>query len=158
MLDRFARFLFRRLGRRYKGVFMATQIPASVLVAVGVLGLPLSAYPVLLAAGAIAAAYGTIVTYSIAEFFLRPLLESVDPDLPEGVRFSFSGLPLRSRLVLTLPVFTAMTGLVVAAIVRRGGGTGELAIAVAVFLAVGLALSLELTVLLSRAITTPIAK
>ena len=253
MLDRFARFLFRRLGRRYKGLFMATQIPASVLVAVGVLGvlasyyhpsladaavivlatsgfttlgvgaaiarqrralaelaewaqsgartgpeaiaawdaaanfpvrsfrrdslatnavaalpsvavivivlgLPLSAYPVLLAAGAIAAAYGTIVTYSIAEFFLRPLLESVDPDLPEGVRFSFSGLPLRSRLVLTLPVFTAMTGLVVAAIVRRGGGTGELAITVAVSLAVGLALSLELTMLLSRAITTPIAK
>src|SRR5438309_1145092 len=133
MLDRFARFPFRRLGRRYKGVFMATQIPASVLVAVGVL----------LAAGAIAAAYGTIVTYSIAEFFLRPLLESVDPVLPEGVRFSFSGLPLRSRLVLTLPVFTAMTGLVVAAIVRRGGGTGELAITVAASLTVGLALSLE---------------
>ena len=44
MLDRFARFLFRRLGRRYKGVFMATQIPASVLVAVGVLGVLASYY------------------------------------------------------------------------------------------------------------------
>jgi len=253
MLDRLARILFRRLGRRYRGLFLATQIPASVLVAVGVLGvlaafyhpsledaavivlatsgfttlgvgaaiarqrrplaelaewaqsgarsgpeaiaawnaaanfpvrsfrrdslatnaiaalpsvavivivlgLPLSAYPVLLAAGAIAAAYGTIVTYSIAEFFLRPLLESVDPDLPENARFSFSGLPLHRRLVLTLPVFTAMTGLVVAAIVRRGGGTRELAITVAASLLVGLILSLELTMLLSRAITSPVAK
>jgi adenylate cyclase len=253
MLDRFARFLYRRLGRRYKLVFLATQIPASVLVAVGVvgllasyyhpslsdalliaattsgfivvgiglaisrqraaldemaewdrdgtasaaeaiaawdaaanypmrsfrrdslatnaiavlpsvalivlvLGLPLSAYPVLLAAGAIAAAYGTIVTYSIAEFFLRPLVERIAAELPEDFRFTANGLPLRKRLLISLPVFTATTGLVVAALVSNGGGTRALAISVLASLAVGLALSLELAVLLSRAINNPIGQ
>jgi adenylate cyclase len=252
MLDRLARFLYQRLGRRYKLVFVATQIPASVLVAVGVvgvlasyyhpsfadvtliaattsaftvlgvgwsiarhrgllegvaewgrdgeptaaetiaawdaatnfpmrsfrrnslttnaiaalpsvavmvivLGLPWSAYPVLLAAGAIAAAYGTIVTYSIAEFLLRPLIEDIGAALPDDFRFTAAGLPLRKRLLISLPVFTAITGLVVAAVVSNGGGTRMLAISVLVSLAVGLALSLELTVLLSRAITDPIA-
>ena len=36
MIDRLARFLFVRLGRRYRLVFVLTQIPASVLVALGV--------------------------------------------------------------------------------------------------------------------------
>src|SRR5690349_10103250 len=44
MLDRFARFLFQRLGRRYKLVFVATSVPASVLVALGMVGLLASYY------------------------------------------------------------------------------------------------------------------
>jgi class 3 adenylate cyclase len=128
----------------------------SVAVIVIVLGLPLSAYPVVLAAGVIAAAYGTIVTYSIAEFLVRPAVEDIAAALPEEFQFTRSGLPLRKRLLISLPVFTAMTGLVVAALVTHHGGTRMLAISVVVSLAVGLALSLELTVLLSRAITNPI--
>jgi class 3 adenylate cyclase len=254
MLDRFARLLYERLGRRYKLVFAATQIPASILVAVGVLGilaayyhpsladaaligaatsaftaagvglaisrqrgalldiaewgergalptaaetiaawdaaanfpmrsfrrdtvttnciaalpsvavmvivldLPLSAYPVLLAVGAIAAAYGTIVTYSIAEFLVRPPVEDMAAMLGEDFHFTANGLPLQRRLLISLPVFTAMTGLVVAALVSSGGGTGKLAISLLVSVAVGLALSLELTVLLSRSITNPISR
>ena len=252
-MNRLAQLLYERLGRRYKYVFLATQIPAAVLVAVGVVGvvafyyhpsladallvaattstfttfgialalvrqrdalagladwgrsgppsaadtiaawdaatnfpmrsfrsnslatntiaalpsvavmvivlrLPLSAYPVLLAAGAIAAAYGTILTYSIAELLLRPLVERIAVALPDEFRFTASGLPLRKRLLLSLPVFTAMSGLVVAAIVTDGGGTRMLAISVAAALAVGLALSLELAVLLSRSITSPISQ
>lgn len=253
MLDRFARFLYRRLGRRYKFVFVATQIPASVLVAVGVvgvlasyyhpsfadailitattsgftavgvawalvrqrgelghvvewgrqgvpsaaetiaawdaaanfamrsfrrnsletnaicvlpsitvmtivLGVPLAAFPVLLVAGAIAAAYGTIVTYSIAELLLRPVVEGIAAALPDDFRFVANGLPVRKRLLISLPIFTAVTGLVVAALVKGGGGTATLAISVLASLVVGLALSLELAVLLSRAITDPIVK
>jgi adenylate cyclase len=253
MIDRLARMLFVRLGRRYKLVFVVTQIPASVLVAIGVvgllasyyhpsiadgvliavttslftasgilltltrhrawldsiaewdangvptdtdtvaawdaavnfpmrsfrrdslttnaiaaipsiaviavvLGLPPSAYPVLLAAGAIAAAYGTVLTYSIAEILLRPLVESIAASLPESFAFTANGLSVRKRLLISLPVFAAMTGLVVAALVRDGGGTQMLASSVAAALLVGLALSLELTLILSRSITTPIAR
>ncbi|MDQ6811232.1 MAG: HAMP domain-containing protein [Actinomycetota bacterium] len=129
----------------------------SVAVMVIVLGLPVSAYPVVLAAGLIAAAYGTIVTYSIAELLVRPAVERMAAALPADFQFTRNGLPLHRRLVITLPVFTAMTGLVVAALVSDGGGTRALAIGVAVSLAVGLALSFELTLLLSRAITDPIA-
>jgi adenylate cyclase len=129
----------------------------SVAVMVIVLDLPLSAYPVVLAAGVIAAAYGTIVTYSIAEFLVRPAVEDIADALPGSFRFTRTGLPLRQRLVLSLPVFTAMTGMAVAALVTDRGGTRMLAISVVVSVVVGLLLSLELTVLLSRAITDPIA-
>jgi adenylate cyclase len=130
----------------------------SVAVIVIVLRLPLVAYPVVLAAGTVAAAYATIVNYSIAEFLVRPPLEDIAAALPDDVGFTGNGLPLRKRLVVSLPVFAATTGLVVAAVVTHHGGTRMLAISVGVSLAVGLVLSLELTVLLSRAITDPIAQ
>jgi len=253
VIDRLARFLFVRLGRRYRLVFVLTQIPASVLVALGVvlllasyyhpsiadaaviavstsaftslgilltlarhrkwleriaewdangvptgadtaaawdaavnfpmrsfrrdslmtnataalpsiaviavvLGLPPSAYPVLLVAGAIAAAYGTVLTYSIAEILMRPLVESIASHLPDDFAFTANGLSVRKRLLISLPVFAAMTGLVVAALVRDGGGTKMLAGSVAAALAVGIALSLELALLLSRSITSPLAR
>jgi hypothetical protein len=44
MLDRLARRFYERLGRRYKLVFLATQIPASVLIALGVVGALASYY------------------------------------------------------------------------------------------------------------------
>src|SRR5207253_1104927 len=44
MLDRLVRRLYERLGRRYKLVFIATQIPASVTVAIGVVGVMASYY------------------------------------------------------------------------------------------------------------------
>jgi adenylate cyclase len=252
VFDRFARFLFERLGRRYKLVFVATSVPASLFVALGmvgllaayyhpspadeiliavatscftvagvvvaisrqraaiawiaewdalsasaaetvaawdaatnfpmrsyrsstplvnsiaalpsvavieiVLGLPLSATPVLLAAGTMAAAYGTVVTYSLTELLLRPLVERIAVALPDDFQLTANGLSLRKRLLINLPVFAGMTGLVVAAIVAGGGGTRMLAISVAAAFGVGLALSLELTVLLSRAITSPIKR
>lgn len=147
----------RRSFRRNSLTTNAIATLPSVAVIVIVLGLPLSAFPVLLAAAAIAAAFGTVVTYSIAELLMRPVIERIAATLPEEFRFARTGLPLRTRLILSLPVFTAMTGLVVAAIVTDGGGTRALAISVAVSLAVGVALSFELTILLSRAITDPIA-
>ncbi len=128
----------------------------SVAVVVIVLSLPVGAYPVVLAAGVIAAAYGTILNYSIAEFLMRPAIEDIAAALPEDFRFTPTGLPLRKRLIISLPVFSAITGITVAALVTHHGGTRMLAISAGVSLAVGLALSLVLTVLLSRAITNPI--
>src|SRR5438874_493052 len=130
----------------------------SVAVIEIVLGLPLSAAPVLLVAGAIAAAYGTVITYSLTELLLRPLVERIAAALPDDFQLTANGLSLRKRLLINLPVFASMTGLVVAAIVAEGNGTRTLAVSVAAALGVGLALSLELTVLLSRAITSPIAR
>ena len=253
MIDRLARLLFVRLGRRYRLVFVVTQIPASVLIALGVvgvlasyyhpsladvaviavstsaftalgilltlarhrtwlerisewdangvptaadtaaawdaavnfpmrsfrrdslatnataalpsiaviavvLGLPPSAYPVLVVAAAIAAAYGTVLSYSIAEILMRPLVESIASQLPDDFTFTANGLSVRRRVLISLPVFAAMTGLVVAALVRDGGGTRMLATSVGAALLVGVALSLELALLLSRSITSPIAR
>src|SRR5439155_25297548 len=94
---------------------------------------------------------------SITDTFMHPPVDVIAAALPDDFQLQASGLPLRKRLVISLFVFTAMSGLVVAAFVTDGGGTGMLATGVIVSLAVGLALSHELTVLLSRAITEPIA-
>jgi adenylate cyclase len=146
-----------RSFRRNSLIANAIVVIPSAAAMVIVLGLPPRAYPVVAAAGAIAAAYGTILTYSTSELFIRPVVEDIAAALPHDFQFTTNGLPLRKRLVMSLFAFTAMTGLVVAAFVTDGGGTGMLATAVLGSLAVGLALSFELTVLLSRAITEPIA-
>jgi len=252
VLDRIARYLYSRLGPRYKLVFYATQIPASVFVALAVvfgltayydidgddllllcvsagsftalgvgysmlkqstelrrlgawrapgddetlpdpvatwdaaanfamrsyrrnslvtntiaavpsvgimalvLHLPAASALVLLAAAGIAAAYGTALTYAIAEFLIRPVVADIATALPDDFVLERNGLPIRKRLLLTLPTFTAATGTVVAAFVTNGGGTRELAENVVIAVAVGLALSFELTQLLSRSLTTPI--
>ena len=129
----------------------------SVAVMVLVLELPWHAGFVLLAAGLVAAAYATILNYSMAEILTRPLVEDITRGLPEDFTFERTGLPLRKRLVISLPVFTALTGLSVAALVTDQGGTGLLLASVASSVGVGLALSWELTNLLTRAITDPIA-
>jgi adenylate cyclase len=128
----------------------------SVALMLVVLDLPISAYPVILAAGLIAAAYGTVLTYSIAELLMRPVVEDIAAALPADFEFTRNGLPLRKRLMITLPIFAETTGLIVAALVTNHGGTRMLAISVLVACGVGLVISLELTALLSRAITRPI--
>jgi adenylate cyclase len=135
----------------------AIVVVPSAAAMVIVLDLPVHAYPIVAAAGLIAAAYGSVLTYSISESFVRPAVEDIASALPDDFSFESNGLPLRRRLVMSLFAFTAMTGLVVAALVAEGTGTGTLLTAVIGSLAVGLALSIELTVLLSRAITDPIA-
>jgi adenylate cyclase len=143
--------------RRNSLIANAIVVLPSAVAMVLVLELPLRAFPAVAGAGAIAAAYGTIVTYSISEFFLRPVVEDIAGALPEDLHFQTGGLPLRKRVVISVYAFTAMTALVVAAFVSDGGGTGKLAIAVIGSLLVGLALSRRLTMLLSHAITDPIA-
>ena len=122
-----------------------------------VLDLSWTAAPVLLVACSVAIAYATVLNYATAELLMRPLVEDIAAALPEDFEFARNGLPIRRRFVIALPVFTALTGLAVAALVTDHGGTGALALALLCAIGVGAALSLELTVLLSRSITDPIA-
>lgn len=145
-----------RAFRRNSLLANAIVVLPSAVGMVLVLKLPAHAYPAVAAAGAIAAAYGSILTYSISELCMRPVVEDIAAALPDDFQVKTIGLAVRRRLVLSLCSFTAMTGLVVAAFVTDGGGTGMLATAVVGSLVVGMALSFELTVLLSRAITDPI--
>ena len=146
-----------RSFRRNSLLANAIIVLPSAAAMVAVLDLPAHAYLVVAGAGAIAAAYGTIVTYSISEFVMRPAVQDIAAALPEDFEFESGGLALRKRLVLSLFAFTAMTGLVVAAFVSDGAGVGKLTVAVAGSIVVGWLLSRRLTILLSHAITEPIA-
>jgi class 3 adenylate cyclase len=129
----------------------------SVIVIWLVLDLSVTALPVLMGTAVVAAAYGTIVTYAIAEFLVRPAVEDIAARLPDDYHAVATGLVVRKRLGITLVVFTCTAGLVVAALVTDGGGTRMLAISLAVAIGVAIALSLELSVLLSGSITGPLA-
>ena len=144
---------FRRDALR---VAALSSLPCTLAVVL-VLDLEWYAVPVLLVACAIAAGYGTVLNYSMSEYLLRPAIEEIAAALPEDFTFTRNGLPIRKRLIIGLPVFTALTGVIVAALVTESGGTGLLATTVAASLGVGAALSHELGVLLARAITNPIA-
>jgi adenylate cyclase len=143
--------------RRNSLIANAMVVLPSAVAMVLVLELPARAYPAVAAAGAIAAAYGTVLTYSLSEFCMRPAVEDIATALPEDFDFQAAGMALHTRLVISPFAFTAMTGLTVAAFVTDGRGTGKLAIAVIGSLIVGFALSRRLTLLLSHAITDPIA-
>jgi adenylate cyclase len=113
--------------------------------------------PVLLAAILPPVAYATVLNYFIAELIMRPVIEDIASTLPDDFPFEPSGLLLRKRLKILLPVFTAWVGLVVAAVMTGSGGTEKLAWSVAAAVVVGMLFSFELTVLLSRSVTEPIA-
>ena len=136
------------------GTIAAAPAVASITV---VLGLGPVDVLVLLVASLLPVAYATALNYFIAELLTRPLVEDIAAVLPEDFPFATSGLLIRKRLKILLPIFTGFVGLVVAALMTGGGGTGTLALSVVAALGVGIVLSWELTVLLSRSVTAPIA-
>ena len=121
------------------------------------LDLPWSATPVLLAAILLPVGYATVLNYFIAELIMRPVIEDIASVLPDDFPFEADGLLIRKRLKILLPIFTAWVGFVVAALMTGNGGTPKLAWSVAAAVVVGMFFSFELTVLLSRSVTAPIA-
>jgi adenylate cyclase len=136
------------------GTIAAAPAIASMTV---VLDLGAADVAVLLVASLLPVAYATVLNYFIAEVLTRPLVEDIASALPENFPFATTGLLIRSRLKILLPIFTGFVGLVVAALMTGGGGTRTLALSVVAAVGVGLVLSWELTVLLSRSVTAPIA-
>ena len=131
-------------------------LPMIVLIEI-ILDLSWTATPVLLAAILTPVLYATVLNYFIAELIMRPVIEDIAAVLPDDFPFEANGLLIRKRLKILLPIFTAWVGFVVAALMTGNGGTSTLAWSVAAAVGVGLLFSFELTVLLSRSVTAPIA-
>ncbi len=121
------------------------------------LDLPWTAIFPLFAASVISVGYGAILHYLTIEAGMRPVLVEINQELPPRLAIGAGALPLRFRLLATLPAINVITGLVVAAITN--GGSGDAALGASVLVAIGVAttISLELTLLLSRSILAPLA-
>jgi class 3 adenylate cyclase len=131
-------------------------LPMIVLIQI-TLDLSWTTTPVLLAAILTPVAYATVLNYFIAELIMRPVIEDIAAALPDDFPFRADGLLIRKRLKLLLPIFTIWVGFVVAALMTGDGGTRTLALSVGAAVVVGVFFSFELTVLLSRSVTAPIA-
>lgn len=140
------------------------DLPLPVLVSVfptciaGVAILDLDWYAVfpLLAGAAVAIAYSATLHYLAVEAGMRPLLVDINSDLSPRLSADFWALPLRTRLMVALPLINLITGLVVAALTSDGGGGSNLGADVLVALLVSTTISLELTVMLSKSILRPL--
>jgi len=137
-------------------IFVAIA-PACIWAAI-VLDLSWLAFFPLFAGSMVALGYSAILHYLILEAGMRPVL--IDINQSEAApRLSAGGsaIPLRVRLMATLPLINLITGLVVAAFTSGGGGGAALGLDVLVAVAVATTISLELTVLFSKSILRPIA-
>ena len=117
-----------------------------------------TALAILLPGALLVSLYWLVLSFLTLELAARPVLLDLSPStsgrLPPGV----PRLPLRWRLLLTLPVVNVITGAIVAG-VATGGGEGDvadLALGIAAAVAVSMTVSVVLTVLLAASVIEPL--
>ncbi len=134
--------------------FVVTVV--TVVAAMAILGLTWIAFFPIVIAALLVTAYAGTLHYLALELAMRPILFDINSALDRPVRIDRPVVPLRVKLLGSLPLINVITGLVVAALTSNGGGTGALTVAVLVALFVSFTISFELTVLLTRSILRPI--
>ncbi len=131
-------------------------VPAAVI---SVLMLELS-WPAVfpfIAGASVALGYASMLHYFALELGLRPLLVDINQSVSPRTDANVSAISLRWRLLLTLPMINAITGMTVAALTAEGGGGQSLGLDVGIALGVATTIALELTFLVTRSVLRPIA-
>jgi adenylate cyclase len=127
-----------------------------VIASVVILDLSWLAFFPIMFAGLLSISYAGTLHYLALELALRPILFDINTALDTPVRIDRPVMPLRVKLLGSLPLINVITGVVVAALTSGGGGTDALGINVLIALIVSFTISFELTVLLSRSILRPV--
>jgi class 3 adenylate cyclase len=141
--------------RRWLAVF-CNLVPISVYVTAE-LGKPWWTGFVILAGAAVVLLYGLILRFFATELTMRPVLEEVSKDLPDGADLGDASVPLRWKLAAALPAINVVTGVTVAGLSNAGQATlTDLGLDVLVAVLVAFTISFELTQLLSRSILAPL--
>jgi adenylate cyclase len=129
---------------------------AVVIASVVILDLSWLAFFPIALAGLLSISYSGTLHYLALEMAMRPILFDINAALETPPRIDRPVLPLRFKLLASLPLINVITGVVVTALTSEGGGTEALGINVLVALVVSFFVSFELVVLLSRSILRPI--
>ena len=115
----------------------------------------LAFFPILFG-GLIALGYSAVLHYLALELAMRPILFDINAALETPVRINQPAIPLRFKLLGSLPLINVITGVTVAALTAEGGGIEVLSLNVLIALTIAFVISFELTVLLSRSILRPV--
>ena len=146
-----------RLARLWVlGGYPAVAIALWTLFAIWRLELPGWCIPALFAASVVATAYANIFVFFLLEQAFRPVVDDIGQHLDDEVDAEAVRVPLRGRLLATVPALNVITGVAVVGIADSGGGMNRLAWAMIVSLAVALTFSFALSYLLAASVTTPI--
>lgn len=84
------------------------------------LGLSIWGGLILFAGGLVVVLYGTILRFLAMEITMRPVLERVAIELPDGADLGTTGIPLRWKLLAGLPLINIITGVVVSGLSTDG--------------------------------------
>ena len=101
-------------------------------------------------------AYGVFLRFFVTELAMRPVLADVSCALPDGADLGERSVPLRTKLLVALPVINVVTGVVVAGLASEDPSLRALGVGVLVALVVAFTLSFELSALLARSVVEPI--
>jgi class 3 adenylate cyclase len=125
--------------------------------AVWELDLPTLAFLVVFGASVVAQLYTSSLFFFVSERLMRPVLEDSALQLTEVPRLDAPNVPLRWRLLVTLPALNIATGVLVAGLSTTGHAKfSDLGVDVIVAVVVAFTASLGLSVLLSDSIVAPI--
>jgi adenylate cyclase len=142
-----------RFGRGLPVV--VNTIPISVYVTLELDGTFLS-FLAIAAGAAVVLAYSVFLRFFLTELTMRPILADVSRDLPDGAELGERSIPLRSKLLVALPVINVVTGVVVAGLASEDQSLRALGIGVLGAIGVAFTISFELSALLSRSLLQPL--
>jgi adenylate cyclase len=145
------------LIRTGRGVpVLLNVVPISVWVTVELDVRFFPAFLAIVAGALVVLAYGMFLRFFMTELALRPVLEEVSCDLPDGIELGRATAPLGWRLLIALPAINVITGVVVVGLAAPDPSLRTLGVGVVVALAVSFTISLGLSVLLLRSVLEPI--
>ena len=141
--------------RRLKPVIVTTLAFSGF--AAWMLELPWYSTVILFAGALVVSLYGVALRYFATELALRPVLEDVSVDLPDGFEIERGGVSLRAKLLVALPALNIVTGVVVSALSTDGQATiRDLGLDVIVATGVAFTTAFYVTLLITRSITGPL--
>jgi adenylate cyclase len=145
------------LIRYARGLPIALNIvPISIYLTLEIGGPFVPAVLVLSAAVGVVLAYSMFLRFFAVELAMRPVLERVSCDVPDGTDLGRATVPLRWRLLVGLPVINVITGVAVVGLATDNPSLRTLGVGVLVALGVAFTISFELSLLLLRSIVGPI--
>ena len=117
---------------------------------------PVSAIAAWRAGVGVVLAYSLFLRFFAIELAMRPVLERVSADVPDGTDLGHATVPLRWRLLVGLPVINVITGVAVVGLATDNPSLRTLGVGVLVALGVAFTISFELSLLLLRSLGGPI--
>jgi class 3 adenylate cyclase len=146
---------FVRWGRAVPFIFNVAPISAFLM---WELDAPFWPSFFILAAGvSVVLLYGVFLRFFGLELVLRPVLEKVSCDLPDGPGVASVSVPLKWKLLIALPAINIVSGVTAVGLASpQDTGLDQLGFGVLVTIGVAFTISFELSLLLLRSVLQPI--